>query len=478
MSTFGGLNTAYQGLNAARQGINLAGQNIANVNTEGYTRQRIEQSAIGTTAPTGLTTGDARPGQGVSVDGVARLGNSFLDAGVRNSSAQAGYASIRSSELQRIEGACQEPGDQGITTALQGFWAAWQGVSNHPGEATPAAVLLQSASSLAGKVTAGYQALDSQWSRVRAEAAANVKTVNDAAAQVAGYNSTIRSILAAGGSANELIDARNKAIETIASLAGGTVRNNVDGTADVLVGANVLVAGRSTRTIALAGQSTMTGPGTPVQMEWQDRPGQQAGVDGGWLAGAVTLLAPAAAMSGAAAGSGGAIAEAAASYDAFAAKLAADINAVHRAGQSTTGAANLDFFATTTTGSAALSLRVVPRDATGIATGAAGSGALDGSTADALAQLGAGATSPDRAWTAVVTGIGLLSRSAQQHEQLANAANVSAAGQRDAGASVSLDEENISLLSNQHAYQAAARVMTAVDEALDVLINRTGLVGR
>jgi flagellar hook-associated protein 1 FlgK len=43
---------------------------------------------------------------------------------------------------------------------------------------------------------------------------------------------------------------------------------------------------------------------------------------------------------------------------------------------------------------------------------------------------------------------------------------------------VSLDEENVSLLANQHAYQAAARVMTAVDEALDVLINRTGLVGR
>ncbi len=43
---------------------------------------------------------------------------------------------------------------------------------------------------------------------------------------------------------------------------------------------------------------------------------------------------------------------------------------------------------------------------------------------------------------------------------------------------MSLDEENVNLLTNQHAYQAAARVMTAVDEALDVLINRTGLVGR
>ncbi|MDD1475670.1 flagellar basal body rod C-terminal domain-containing protein [Arthrobacter sp. H16F315] len=57
-------------------------------------------------------------------------------------------------------------------------------------------------------------------------------------------------------------------------------------------------------------------------------------------------------------------------------------------------------------------------------------------------------------------------------------AETSARTGRDSSASVSLDEENISLLTNQHAYQAAARVMTAVDEALDVLINRTGLVGR
>ena len=58
------------------------------------------------------------------------------------------------------------------------------------------------------------------------------------------------------------------------------------------------------------------------------------------------------------------------------------------------------------------------------------------------------------------------------------ASETSALTNRASSASVSLDEENVSLLTNQHAYQAAARVMTAVDEALDVLINRTGLVGR
>ena len=46
MSTFGALNTAYRGLTAAQQGMNVAGQNIANAATEGYTRQRVDQSSL------------------------------------------------------------------------------------------------------------------------------------------------------------------------------------------------------------------------------------------------------------------------------------------------------------------------------------------------------------------------------------------------------------------------------------------------
>ncbi|MFH5880033.1 flagellar hook-associated protein FlgK [Arthrobacter sp. NA-172] len=473
MSTFGGLNTAYLGLTAAQQGINVAGQNIANAGTDGYTRQRIEQSAVSAPARTGLVATGVQAGQGVSVDGIARLGNSFLDAGVRSTAAQAGYAGYRSTELQSIEGTLQEPGSAGISTALHTFWSSWQGVSNNPGAPAPAGLLLQAGAALANTVSTGYRALDAQWTRVRGEAQSTVATLNDAAAQVANFNATIRSVTASGGSANELIDARNKVAETISSLAGGSVRDNADGTVDVFVGGNAIVSGSSHRNLALTGQATMGAAGSPVQLEWADRPGVAVPLDGGKLAGAVSLLAPAAAG-----GAGGAIAEAAASYNAFATKLMTDVNAVHRTGHSTTGATNLDFFATSPGTPAALSLSVVPTSAAGIATGAPGSGALDGSIADSLSQIGVGPGSPDSMWSGIVTGIGTASRSAQQHQQLADAASTAAVGQRSSGSSVSLDEENISLLTNQHAYQAAARAMTAVDETLDVLINHTGLVGR
>lgn len=473
MSTFGGLNTAYRGLTAAQQAINLAGQNISNSSTPGYTRQRIEQSAIGTPLPVGLHSSVGQAGQGVRVDGIARLGNSFLDAGVRNSAAASGYAGLRSTELQRLEDSLQEPGAHGISTALHTFWASWQGVANHPGESAPASVLLEAAATVTETVAAGYKALDAQWGRIRGEAAATAVELNAAAGRVASLNSQIRSTVAAGGSANELIDARNQLTESIASLAGGTVRENPDGTADVFIGGNALVSGTSVRQLRLAGPTGMDAATTPVQLEWADRPGAAVNLDGGKLAGAFSLLAPAAGD-----GTGGAIAQAAASYNAFATQLLNEVNAIHRTGQSSTGAGNLDFFAGTPGVPVALSLRVIPSSPAGIATGAAGAGALDGSLADRLSQIGSSAASPDVFWSGVVSGIGMASRSAQQHAHLADAAGVAAVGQRNSGAGVSLDEENISLLAGQHAYQAAARVMTAIDEALDVLINRTGLVGR
>ena len=300
MSTFGALNTAYRGLTAAQQGMNVAGQNIANAATEGYTRQRVEQSSLAAPARGLFSGGPLQPGQGVSVDAIARLGNSFLDGSVRSAGAQAGYASVRSSALQGIEGVLQEPGENGISTALQGFWSAWQAAANQPSEDGPKGLLLNAANSVTDKISSAYQALDAQWSSVRAQASDNVDAVNAAAAQVASYNTTIRSTLAAGGSANELIDARAKLTDKIASLAGGTVREQADGTVDVLVGGNALVTGGSVRTLALSGATAMDRMRhTPVQLEWTRPERRRRPLDGGEIAGALSVLAPAAHTGGA-----------------------------------------------------------------------------------------------------------------------------------------------------------------------------------
>lgn len=224
----------------------------------------------------------------------------------------------------------------------------------------------------------------------------------------------------------------------------------------------------------LAGAQRMADAGgSPVQLEWAHRPGSAIALEGGQIAGAISTLAPADAT-----GTGGVLAEAAAGYNAFAATLAQRVNAVHSTGSTPTGATGLDFFAIDASKPAALGLSVVPTSVSQIATGTPGAGGADGSIADAISKLGTGANAVDKQWSAFVVRIGIASKTEQQQSDLADLATSSATSAQLANSSVDLDEENMSMLTFQHAYQGAARVMTAVDETLDVLINHTGLVGR
>ncbi|MDN4597941.1 flagellar hook-associated protein FlgK [Leifsonia virtsii] len=474
MSTFSGLNTAYSGLVAAKAGLDVVGQNLVNANTPGYTRQRVSTSGVPALNSAGLFSGGVRPGQGVSVDGIQRLDDAAIDARVRSTTALSGYTNTRADALSTLEASLNEPGTNGLSTQLQKFWSAWGDVANQAGEQAPVGVLLGQAGSLVTQLQTGYRAVDDQWSAVRTSMDGMVADLNTAATEVADLNGRIRSALMSGQSPNELMDRRDLLTTSIAKLAGGVVRPNEDGTVDVLVGGNALVAGTTANAVKAAGATRMVDAGAdPARLEWAYRPGAAIALEGGSIAGAVSTLAPADAS-----GTGGVLAEAAASYNAFAVALAQRVNAVHQTGVTPTGATGLDFFAIDASKPAALGLSVVPTGVSQVATGAPGAGGSDGSIADAIGQLGTGANAVDKQWSAFVVRVGVASKTEKQQSDLADLATSAATNAQLSGASVDLDEENMNMLSFQHAYQGAARVMTAVDEALDVLINHTGLVGR
>ncbi len=466
MSTFSGLDTAYTGLSAARRGLDVVGQNVANANVAGYTRQRLNTSSVPSLAPTGRFAAGTGVGQGVAVDSIARLGSLQLDARVRSTAAVAGYSAVRANALMELEDGFNEPGKNGLAAALQDLSAAWQGVANKPGDNASAAVLLNSANSVAGRLAAGYTAVRDQWDTTRSSLDAMVTEVNAGAVQLANLNNQIRSTLASGASANELMDQRNTVATTLAALTGATVRESSDGMVDVLIDGNALVSGTHARALQVTGGSSMGDAAEPA-VGWADRPGS-AGISKGEIAGAVSLLASA--------GNGGVLAKAAASYNQVATALATTVNELHRQGATADGTTGHDFFTAGTP--AATTLKALPTDAAGIAAGYPGSGAKDGSLADRISQLGTQAGSADQVWSTFVTTTGALSRAELQQATLADVASSAAQDLQLSNASVDLDEENVNLLMYQHAYQGAARVMSAIDEMLDTLINRTGIVGR
>ena len=475
MSTFGGLGIAYSGLQAARAALDVTGQNITNSGTAGYTRQNLTTMAASAPASATLfTVPSASGGQGVTITGVGRIGDLFLDGAVRNAAAQSGYTGVQSSALTSLEQSFNEPGDNGISAQLHTFWASWQDLANRPGDPATGSVVLQNAGVLASTIATGYKAADSAWTNARSQVNGLAAELNSTADQVAALNRTIRSTVAAGGNANDLIDQRAQLTATIAQIAGGKVVGQADGTVDVTVGGNLLVTGTDANHVQVTGATTMVGvAASPVQLEWTQRPGQSVGLDSGELAGTLALVAPANGT-----GTGGPLAETAASYNQLATSLATQVNTIHNAAATTDGRTGLDFFALAAGGPAALNLSVVPTSAADIAVAKPGAGALDGSAADALSQIGTAAGSPDSIWLNVVTTIGAQAKAAIQQSTLADGALKTATSNQASVESVDLDEENMNMLSEQKSYQAAARVMTAVDDMLDTLINKTGLVGR
>ncbi|GAB4098605.1 flagellar hook-associated protein FlgK [Sinomonas halotolerans] len=484
-STFATLGTALSGLDAARTANSVAGHNTANAGTAGYTRQRVETSSAAAPARTGIVVAPgAAAGQGIRTDGVSRLGDPLLDAAVRRAAGQTGAAAVRADAFAGIEATLREPGPDGVSAKLADFWAAWEGVANQPGQEPPAEGLLRAAGDLVQQLAAGRAELEGQWSTARATLVQDTAQLNAIASRIAELNLAVRSAAAAGHPALELVDERAVLAEKAASLAGATVRPAADGTVDVLVGGIALVTGGTARSLAVVGADSLDRLGQsgsvqdgPVRIEWTHRPGVDAAVDGGRLAGAVTVLAPAVAT-GSGVGGGGPLAEAVAHYDALAADLASRVNDAHRAGWTPDGAPAGDFFTLAPGLPAAAGLTVAVVSARQLATGTAGAGPLDGSNAQALARLGEGAGSPDAGWNAGVTRIGAASSSAASQAFLAEATSAAAKGAQLAGSSVSLDEEAVALVAAQHAYQASARVLTAVDEMLEILISQTGRVGR
>jgi len=477
MSTFGGLNSAYSGLVAARTQIEVAGQNINNATTPGYTRQRVSLSSIPPLGTVGRVAAPiGTPGNGVAVTGIARLGDSFLDSRVRSTVSAASYSSIRASSLATLEKSLNEPGDSGISATLGDFWGSWQGLSNNVGNEASAAVVIEGAKGLIAQIATGYSAAAGQWQAMRSNADELATELNSAASQVAELNGLIRATLRSGGSANELIDHRNQLTTVISALSGGVVNERSDGTVDVLIGGNPIVSGTTANEVKVTGAYNIDAG--PVQLEWSSRPGLAVSLEGGEIAGALSLLAQSNAT-----GTGGAFAEAAASYNALATSLSSQVNALHSTGTTPTGAPvppapGLNFFGVSATGPAALGLSVIPTNSSGIATGAAGQGALDGSIADAISQIADKAGSPDSLWGTFVGRVAVTTKGELQQSKLADLSANSATAAQQSNASVDIDEENVNLLMAQTAYNGAARVFTAIDEMLDTLINRTGLVGR
>jgi flagellar hook-associated protein 1 FlgK len=444
VGTFDGLSTGLSALYAQRRAVEVAGQNIANVNTEGYSRQRVGMVADSGPVTPGLFSRYEGPGMGVRSVDVVRIRDQFLEARAHREQATGRYLTTMQTALGRVEQAVGEPSDTGIGSQLSDFWAGWDDVGLNPADPAARAQLIERASTLAASIRQLDSSLAALSDASVSQLDALVADVNTVAGRVAELNGSIRSATAAGMSANELADQRDLLVLQLARQVGATTRVGDDGGVDVYLGAMALVRGTGTEPLTF---DVGSGPGT-VRVVWADDGISTAvGGEAAALVETVNLLVP------------GQRAELAGVAQA----LHDDVNGIHATGFDQDGNPGGTFFSMGPNGievaaGVAGNTRAVAASAT--------AGAVDGS----IAQQLAGQKGPDVAYRELVVRLGVATQAANRRVEVQDSIVRQVDAARESQAGVNIDEEMTNLVAFQHAYSAAARFVTVVDELIDTII--------
>ena len=255
-------------------GMNVAGHNIANVNTPGYTRQRLimESNAVASSSRLKL-------GMGVKGDEVIQDFDQFTTRSINQNASVLSEFESKGSILNDIEGIFNEENDSGLTKTLQEFWNAWQNLSNNPGGIPERTVVLQNAQSLCDQFHAMNQALVQAQGQMDGNLSVSLNDLNTLTEEVAKLNTSIVAAEASGTSANDQRDQRNSLIEKISQLVDINYLEGKDGSVMIMTKSGIaLVDGNQSWKLTQQGDA----------IHWNDVPSDVSkqltgGKIGAWL---------------------------------------------------------------------------------------------------------------------------------------------------------------------------------------------------
>ena len=455
MSDFVSLYTAFSGLTAAQAGIDTASNNVANASTPGYTRQSVE---LVSRTPYHRRYGVI--GQGVDVANITRARAIGLDTQVRISASTQGRLDVLADLLAGTEAVMGEP-DAGITSAMTGLWGAFDELSLDPPNISARQGVISALNEVAARIHSVAGKWDTQAAGASNSLSAYVDRTNAMLNEVADLNRQILDARALPGEPNDLLDQRDVLLDELANIAGTNSMVMENGAVRVSLNGLSLVSDTMVSRLSYDAATSEINHASGAVVD-----------PGGELAGFQSYLQTE-------------LPGFQAALNTFARELADALNSQHAAGFTPDGTAGGDLL-TYVPGDEAASLAVAISHHSEIA--AAGSGApvadFDSVNADALSELrlslvaDGGSASLDDAIRNVIAFVGEMTSAAQSGAASQAALTTAAENARLQAHGVSIDEEMVNLITFQRAYEAAARVMTAIDQNLDTLINRTGLVGR
>lgn len=567
-STFSGLEIGKLGLFAQQSALNTTGHNIANANTEGYTRQRVNMEAM-PAFPYPSAVNDRSTGQmgtGVWVNSIQRLREAFLDLQYRGENKNVGEYGARTDTLEKIENILNEPTDSGLQKTMDDFWSGWQKLSANPGDTAAREVVRQNATTMTESFAFIQREMVQQQNNVNEDIGTKTTEIQGYLDTIAKLNAQINDIVPHGYTPNDLYDQRDLILDKLSKSMDIEVKPVTNsgkdtGMVDVYIkGTGVNLVSETAASVIKAEASTAAPPnntlldGTTTKLDINiycaiprsgatppQAPDQSDLAT--WVANNPLQLQGNYQFSG-----GGELKGLLASRDTIlpdymtrisnlATKIATEVNRVHKEGKDLDGNQQggtayaptitptppsinpnpaLPFFVSKQAYAAAqathddnnpatwswMNNAIDPKDPSDmivnplimksvnkIAASDPNAGTGDNKTALAIYALkeqknmvfgvaGGETGSFDSYTRSIISKLGSETREVQRMQTNVQSLTSEVDNRRQSVSGVSLDEEMSDMIKYQHAYSACARTITAMDEMLDQIINKMGLVGR
>lgn len=225
-NTFFGLDIGKTGLFTAQGGLNTTAHNIANIETEGFTRQVIQQKAGSALRANGR---HGMIGTGVDVESITQTRSEYYDEKYRNNNSIYGGYSTKSNYMSQIESYLNEIQLEGFTTTFDEMHDTIQELEKDPANLTVRTQVTNVAQSFCEYFNSLYTNLQAVQEDCNFEIKNQIDRVNAIAAEIASLTKQINTVELGNSNANDLRDARNLMIDELSSIINVTVEESANG---------------------------------------------------------------------------------------------------------------------------------------------------------------------------------------------------------------------------------------------------------
>lgn len=451
------LNTAKDALLSHQMAIDVTGSNIANVNTPGYSRQRVIFRATG-----GVDVKSGTMQIGVDVSGIERVYDNYLESQIIQQNQLVGYNETKADILSNVETIFDESKGGGFAELLGRFWSNWEDLSGNPEGQVQRAALLSTAESLAATFRDMSSGLKDLTINAEQEISSVVTQVNSIVSAIGDLNERIVGAGSVQGDANLMLDNRTELLKSLSNLIDiNTVEGN-DGSVKVFLSdGSLLVDGTMTKSLTLvpsAGDSSIS------DIAFADRPDEPVttSITQGKLGALLDIRDKI-------------IPRYKQELDTLAKGIADQVNAVHQTGFDRYQNTGINFFDPVTNAADMHVNTEISEDINRIAASSTVTG--DGENALKLGGLGqqgllnGGLSTFNDYYTSIVGEIGQEVADSNWSVKHQNNVMERLTNMRESVSGVSVDEEMVKLTKYQMGYNASGKLCSVVNEMLDTLMS-------